>query len=157
MVAKQNRFANYYSASAGWVISREDFMSKIDWISNLKIRGSYGLLGNLASVTAQAVNPTLKKTTIYMGLNPGQYQGYYENVLSNPELTWAKSKQTNIGLDLSVFKNRLSLVADYFIKDTKDMLIYQPLSGTTGVDGQWKNGGLSRDKGIEVDWIKLQQ
>lgn len=150
LVAPQNRFANYYSASAGWVINREDFLNKVDWISNLKIRGSYGLLGNLASVTGQAVNPTLSKTTIYMGQNPAQLLGYYENVLSNPDLTWAKSKQTNVGLDFGIFKNRLNLVADYFIKDTKDMLIYQPLSGTTGVDGQWKNGGLSRDKGIEV-------
>lgn len=150
LVARQNRFANYGSASAGWVINREDFMKDISWIDNLKIRGSYGLLGNLASVTSLAVNPNLIKSTIYMGQTPAQLLGYYENVLSNPNLTWAKSKQTNIGLDLGVLKNRLTLVADYFIKDTKDMLIYQPLSGTTGVDGQWKNGGLARDKGIEI-------
>lgn len=150
LVAQQNRYANYGSASAGWVINREDFMKDINWLSNLKIRGSYGVLGNLASVSSQAVSPTLLKSTIYMGQNPAQLLGYYENVLSNPELTWAKSKQTNIGLDLGVMKNRLNLVADYFIKDTEDMLIYQPLSGTTGVDGQWKNGGLSRDKGIEI-------
>ena len=150
LVAEQNRYANYGSASAGWVINREDFMSNIDWISNLKIRGSYGVLGNLASVSSQAVNPTLLKSTIYMGQDPAQLLGYYENVLSNSDLTWAKSKQTNFGLDFGVMQNRLNLVADYFIKDTKDMLIYQPLSGTTGVDGQWKNGGLSRDKGIEI-------
>lgn len=150
LVAAQNRYANYGSASAGWVINREDFMSSADWISNLKIRGSYGVLGNLASVSSSAVSPTLLKSTIYMGQDPAQLLGYYENVLSNSDLTWAKSKQTNFGLDFSVLKNRLTLVADYFIKDTKDMLIYQPLSGTTGVDGQWKNGGLSRDKGIEI-------
>ncbi|QNK65019.1 TonB-dependent receptor [Pedobacter sp. PAMC26386] len=150
LVAQKNRFANYYSASAGWLISREDFLSKTDWISNLKIRASYGLLGNLGSVPSQAVNPPLQQTNIYIGQTPGQLLGYYENVLSNPDLTWAKSKQTNIGLDFGVFKNRLNLVADYFIKDTKDMLIYQPLPGTTGVDGQWTNGGLSRDKGVEI-------
>lgn len=150
LVAKQNRYANYGSASAGWVLNREDFMKDLTWLSNLKIRGSYGVLGNLASVTSNAVSPTLLKSTIYMGQDPTQLLGYYENVLSNSDLTWAKSKQTNFGIDLGVMKNRLNLVADYFIKDTEDMLIYQPLSGTTGVDGQWKNGGLSRDKGIEI-------
>lgn len=150
LVAKKNQFANYGSASAGWVLNREEFLNNVNWISNLKIRASYGVLGNLASATSQAVNPTLVKSMIYMGQTPAQQLGYYENVLPNDELKWAKSKQTNFGLDFGVMNNRLNLVADYFIKDTKDMLIYQPLSGTTGVDGQWKNGGLSRDKGIEV-------
>ncbi|PZP45514.1 MAG: SusC/RagA family protein [Pseudopedobacter saltans] len=149
LVSKDNRYANYGSISGGWVLSKESFLKDVSWLSNLKLRASYGILGNLGSVTPNAVSPTLLQSAVFMGQDPKQIFGYYASTLANPDLKWAQSKQTDIGLDLGLWKNRLSFTADYFLKKTSNMLMYVPLSGTTGVDGQWKNGGEAQDKGFE--------
>jgi hypothetical protein len=91
LVAKQNKFENYYAASAGWVISREEFMHGITWLNNLKLRTSYGLLGNLGSLPVNSVNVPLAATTAYLGQDPAQVYGYAEDALSNPEMKWANS------------------------------------------------------------------
>jgi TonB-linked SusC/RagA family outer membrane protein len=151
LVAKKNRFQNYYSISGGWIISREDLMRGINWLSNLKVRTSYGVLGNLASLPANSVDIPLASTTAWMGQDPARIYGYAENALSNPDLTWAKSRQFNVGLDAGVFNNRLTLTADYFIKNTEDMLYNLPPASTQGVNnGQWANVGKAQDKGIEL-------
>jgi len=151
LVAKKNRFENYYSASAGWVISREEFMHGITWLNSLKLRTSYGLLGNLGSLPVNSVNVPLAATTAYLGQDPNQVYGYAENALSNPDMKWANSRQYNIGADVAVLDNRLSLNADYFIKNTEKMLYPLPPVGTSGVsNGQWANVGKAQDKGIEL-------
>ena len=151
LVAKQNRFANYGSVSGGWLISRENFLKDVSWLSNLKLRSSYGILGNLGSLPVNAVNVPLVSTSVYMGQDPTLIYGYAENALSNPNIKWAKSYQTNFGLDLGLFKNRISLVADYFVKSTRDMLLQLPPTSTNGVEGgKWENVGEARDKGIEL-------
>jgi TonB-linked SusC/RagA family outer membrane protein len=151
LVAKRNRFESYYSASAGWVISREKFMHGITWLNNLKLRTSYGLLGNLGSLPVNSVNVPLAATTAYLGQDPGQVYGYAENALSNADLKWANSSQFNVGADVAVLDNRLSMNADYFIKNTGDMLYQLPPASTNGVsNGKWANVGKAQDKGIEL-------
>jgi TonB-linked SusC/RagA family outer membrane protein len=151
LVAPRNRFQNYYSVSAGWVLTREQFMHGINWLSNLKLRGSYGLLGNLGSLPVNSVNVPLSATTGYLGEDPAQIYGYAENALSNPDLQWANSRQYNVGLDVAVLNNRLSLTADYFIKNTEQMLYQLPPASTNGVsNGKWANVGKAQDKGIEL-------
>lgn len=151
LVGDQNRWENYYSASAGWIISREEFMKNINWLSNLKIRGSYGLLGNLGSLPVNAVNVPFAATTAYMGQTPAQIYGYAEDALSNPNLKWANSRQSNVGLDAAFLNNHLSLTADYFVKTTERMLYNLPPASTTGVsNGKWDNVGEAQDKGIEL-------
>lgn len=151
LVAEKNRFENYGSVSGGWLISKEAFMSHINWLSNLKLRASYGILGNLGSIPVNAVNVPLSATAAYFGQSPAIVYGYAENALSNPNLKWAKSKQTNFGLDAGLFNNRLSLVADYFIKTTEDMLLQTVPPSTAGVSGgKWENVGEAQDKGVEL-------
>ncbi|TKK71069.1 TonB-dependent receptor [Ilyomonas limi] len=152
LVAEKNKFENYGSASAGWVISRENFMAGTkNWLSNLKIRGSYGVLGNLGSLPVNAVNQPLAATASYFGAVPTVYYGYAENTLSNPDLKWATSKQANVGLDAGFMGNRLSLTADYFVKTTGDMILQIAVPSTAGVtNGKWINAGEARDKGIEL-------
>ena len=151
LVAFKNKFENYYSASAGWVISREAFMQDIDWLSNLKIRASYGKLGNLGSLPVNQVLVPLAATTAYLGQDPAQVYGYAENKLSNPELKWANSTQKNLGLDAAFLNNHLTVSADYFIKTTGRMIYNLPPASTNGVtDGKWANIGEARDKGIEL-------
>ena len=148
LASNRNKF--YYSASAGWVLTKENFLAESTWLSELKLRGSYGILGNLASLKPDDVSPLLQSTVAYFGQVPAVQNGYVSTVLANQDLKWAKSKQTNIGLDLGILKNSLTLTADYFIKDIDDMILIRPLSGTTGLDKQTINAGLVRDKGIEL-------
>jgi TonB-linked SusC/RagA family outer membrane protein len=151
LVADQNRFENYYSASAGWVVSREEFMHGINWLSSLKLRTSYGKLGNLGSLPVNSVNVPMEATTAYLGQDPSQVYGYAENAISNPNMKWANSRQFNVGADVAVLENRLSMNADYFIKTTDRMLYILPPPGTSGVsNGQWANVGKAQDKGIEL-------
>ncbi|MDF2192426.1 TonB-dependent receptor [Paraflavitalea sp. CAU 1676] len=147
-----NRWEVYPSVSAGWRISQEKFMSNIKWLSDLKLRGSYGVLGNLGSLDNVAINVPLSTVSAYLGQNPVQVFGLAQNGLSNPNLRWAKSKQTNIGIDMAALNNRITFSADYFIKRTQDMLLKPAPTVTLGVsDGAWKNAGEAEDKGIELN------
>ena len=151
LVASQNRFADYGSVSGAWVMSKEDFLGGVSWLSNLKLRGSYGVLGNLGSLPANSVNIPLASTSAYIGQDPTLVYGYAETAISNPNLKWAKSEQVNFGADAAFFKNRLFLVADYFVKTTKDMLLQTQAPSTAGVsNGKWDNVGKAQDKGIEL-------
>jgi TonB-linked SusC/RagA family outer membrane protein len=147
-VAMKNRFQNYSSVSGGWVVSREEFMQSIKWLSNLKLRGSYGLLGNLSSVRFDAVSPPLSTGGLYLGADPTLLNSYYGFDRPNPNLNWAKSRQTNIGLDLGFLNERITITADYFVKNTEDMLMSIPAG--MGLGNIWVNGGKVQDKGFEV-------
>jgi len=150
LLSEENRYKTYYSVSGGWVISKENFLKDSKWLNEFKIRGSYGILGNLASLKQTDVSPLLASTQTYWGQTPALQNGYVQNVLANENLTWAQSKQTNIGLDLAVLNNALSITADYFIKNTDKMILTKPLPGTAGLNTQTINAGLVRDKGIEL-------
>ncbi|WP_143308831.1 TonB-dependent receptor [Chitinophaga vietnamensis] len=154
LVAPQNRYASYYSASAGWVITNEDFIKNLyidHALSFLKIRGNVGKLGNLASLPSGAVNPLLLKTNTYFGTGSTISRGYAESAIANLNIKWASSRQTNIGLDAGFLDNRLTLNADYYIKTTQDMLRQRAPLSTDGVPkGTWSNVGEVRDNGIEL-------
>ncbi|WP_231582663.1 TonB-dependent receptor [Pedobacter sp. BMA] len=149
LLPKENRFRNYGSISAGWAVNKENFLQSATWLSELKLRASYGLLGNLAGLSPSAVNPLLSSTQAYFGQTPTLQNGYIQTILANKNQEWAQSKQTNIGIDVTVF-NRLSLVADYFVKDIDKMILTRTLPGTAGLNTQTINAGLSRDKGFEL-------
>jgi len=149
MLKENNRYRNYYSISGGWALKKEDFLSSVDWLNELKLRGSYGVLGGLARLNPLDVSPLLVRTTSYFGEKPTLQNGYAQNVLPNEDLRWAESKQTNLGLDLGIL-NGLSLVADYFVKETNNMILTRTLPGTAGLNTQTINGGLVKDKGFEL-------
>lgn len=149
MLKEKNRYRNYYSISGGWALNKEDFLQSVEWLNELKLRGSYGVLGGLARLGPLDVSPLLVRTTSYFGAKPVLQNGYAQNVLPNEDLRWAESKQTNIGLDLGIL-NGLSLVADYFVKETNNMILTRTLPGTAGLSTQTINGGLVKDKGFEL-------
>jgi TonB-linked SusC/RagA family outer membrane protein len=150
MLAKANRTKNYYSVSGGWLVSKEEFLKENNWLSELKLRGSYGKIGNLGSLSPTDASPLLSPVQAYFGQVPALQNGYVSTVLENPNLQWAESKQTNFGLDLGVFNNRLTLNADYFIKNTDKMILNKTLPGTAGLNTQTINAGLVEDKGFEL-------
>lgn len=150
LVAKEHQFQPYGSVSAAWVAKRESFLQDVQWLSDLRFRGSYGIIGNLASLDQFSVNPLLFRAQMFMGDAPSRAYYYAENRLANPDLKWASSRQTNIGIDLGFANNRLSVIADYFVKEVNDMIMELPLPGTTGLRNRMVNGGNVRDNGFEL-------
>lgn len=134
-----NKWGYFPSASAGWVISQENFMKDVSWLSNLKLRGSWGQAGN------QEI-PDFQWLELYStGPNPSLIR------LGNPDVKWETTTQTNVGLDLSVIDNKLSLSADYFSKVTDDILLAITPPGTVGTfNATSRNSASVTNEGFEL-------
>ncbi|HEU4552335.1 MAG TPA: TonB-dependent receptor [Chitinophaga sp.] len=151
-----NKWGNFSAISAGWRISEEAFMEPFRGVLNdLKLRGSWGQLGN------DAIPAFGYLSTIRSGANADNYVlgpggqaiiiGSTMTRPGNPDLKWETTEQTDIGLDASLLNERLYLTADYFIKNTKDMLISLPISLEAGFqNAPTVNGGSVQNKGLEL-------
>ncbi len=138
-----NRYGFFPAASAGWILSSEGFLSESDVLSFLKIRASIGRVGNAEIPEFQALG--LWGAGKYAGgstLNPVQ--------LANPELSWEKATQTDIGIDFGFFNNRLSGELDYYVKNTTDLLYNTPIPGTSGFTTLVRNIGSMENRGFEL-------
>lgn len=149
---KGNRFGFFPSVSAGWRISNENFFEPVkDVISDLKIRGSYGSLGNQQTASAYP-------STMVMGSGQSNWiiDGARTQVLTSPtplspDLTWEKTTSTNIGLDIALFRNRLQGSVDVYRRTTKDMLTAGPtLNAVFGAGSPQQNAADLLTKGFEV-------
>ncbi len=149
--APGERWGYFPSVSAGWRLSEERFMrGASSWLNNLKIRASYGSLGNNAT-TSYYMYQSLFATANYI-LNGNIAGGFAQTVLSNPKLSWEKTYMTNVGVDFSMLNSRLSGSIEAYSKDTKGILISLPAPlehGTATVPNQ--NAGEVNNKGFEVD------
>ncbi len=149
--APGHRWGYFPSVSAGWRISQEHFMEgAASWLDHLKLRASYGSLGNNAT-TSYYMYQSLFATANYI-LNGNIAGGLAQTVLANPNLTWEKTYMTNIGLDFSFLHNRLTGSVDIYNKDTKGILISLPAPlehGTSIVPN--RNAGEVNNKGFELD------
>ena len=150
------KWGNFPAVSAGWILSEEPFLKPLDGVvSNLKIRGSWGELGN------DAIPAFGYSTTIRSGTNADNYvlgTGDQSIVLGstmtkpgNPDLKWETTEQLNIGLDASFYQDKLYLTADYYIKNTRDMLVSLPVSMEAGFQSApIVNGGRVQNSGLEL-------
>jgi TonB-dependent starch-binding outer membrane protein SusC len=138
-----NRYGFFPSASAGWILSEENFLKDIRQISLLKIRASYGFTGNAEISNFGSLG--LFSAEGYAGI-PGQRQFQIEN----PDLKWEKTAQTDIGLEIGLFNNRISAEFDYYTKNTTDLLLNVNVPGTSGFSRQLKNVGELENKGFEI-------
>ena len=147
-----NRWKVYPSVSAGWLISEEEFMKGINPIvSNLKLRASWGQIGNLGNLGPYQFSVPLNQTQALIGSTPVINYGYAEGELSNPNLKWESSEQTNIGLDFTMLNNSLIGSVDAYVKKNKDMLVRDQLPGVSGTpQGRIVNSGDVENKGIEA-------
>lgn len=149
--APGHRWGYFPSISAGWRISQEKFMEGTsNWLNQLKIRASYGSLGNNAT-TSYYMYQSLFATANYI-LNGNIAGGLAQSVLANPELTWEKTYMANVGLDFTMLGNRLSGSLDIYDKNTKGILISLPAPlehGTSTVPNQ--NAGEVNNRGFEAD------
>lgn len=147
-----NKYSVFPSVGAGWVVSEEAFMRNQKLFTNLKLRASWGLTGS------QAINPygTLSSylTDAYSAgtaFGPGGLtSGIVLGSPGNPNLKWETTEQTNVGADMELLSGRVTLNVDYFVKNTRDLLLYQPLPGYVGGNGIYRNVGQVQNKGWEI-------
>lgn len=143
---KENRYAFFPSAAAGWKISEEDFISDTSIISNLKLRTSYGVTGNSEIPAYQALAGMGNYPYVF---NEAVVNGTGINRLANPNLQWEKTHQVDVGLELGLFDGKISLEADVYRKLTTDMLLNAPIPRTSGYSTVTRNIGRMENKGFE--------
>ncbi|MDR0976462.1 MAG: TonB-dependent receptor [Prevotellaceae bacterium] len=155
---KQHNYGDFPAATVGWKISNEPFFHKSDFISLLKLRGSWGRVGNLGSISYNYKSPLLGVTnwqeSAQYGVENGALWGnfVYNNTALNPNLTWETSEQWDLGLDVELFKQRFSLSFDYFDKRTYNLIQSQTMNWpeTIGISPLLINQGEVRNRGIEL-------
>ncbi len=148
-----NQWQNFYSVGAGWLMSEEAFMKDITWLDMLKLKGSWGTLGNQNLDKAYPAEPLLSNAySAVFGTPSAVYPGYQLSYLPNASLRWEKVEAWEVGAEANFFRNRLHLEGVYYKKTTKDLLAEVPgISGTVPGIG---NLGSIENKGIElaVNW-----
>ena len=147
--ASGNKYSYFPSVSAAWRISEEAFMEPVrDVVNNLKLRASWGMLGNqnIGSSYYPTVE-TLSTSTISMGGN--LYPIATQTALANPDLVWETSTMTDIGLDLTLF-NSLNITADWYYKTTDDILMKLDIPNIVGFSAPYQNAGKVRNVGWEL-------
>lgn len=149
--AEENRYGNFPSVSAGWNISEEAFMKEFEWMDQLKVRAGYGVLGN------QEIGDYKYTSTITTGINypdgkGGLLQGAFPKEFANPTIKWEETAMTNIGIDFVALRSRLSLTADFFVKNTKDILLTVPIPiSSGGANDPVRNAGEIKNTGFEFN------
>lgn len=139
---EENRYGWFPAASAGWIISEEDFLMDSGTISLLKLRGSWGVTGN-------AGIGNFASRGLFSGGAYNKVSTLYPTQLGNPDLKWERTEQVDVGLDFGFFNNRLSGEIDYYVKTTNDLLLNQPVPGTSGFPSITRNVGSMSNRGFE--------
>ncbi|MGE9310966.1 SusC/RagA family TonB-linked outer membrane protein [Niabella sp. CJ426] len=153
-----HRYAVFPAFSAGWRLSQEKFMEDVSFISDLKIRASWGANGSVQGLPRGYTSTPF--TTDYFGTSypiKGNetgplLSGYRRTWLGNPDLRWETTKQTDLGIDFSLFNYRLNGSFDYYFKKTTDILVQTPYIAAMGEGGEpWINGAAMNNRGIEFE------
>jgi len=144
-----HKYGFFPAVSAAWRIIEEPFMKDVSWLSDLKFRGSYGITGNAGGISPYQSLATVESGGSY-NINHTYFTAIRPSGISNPDLRWEKSTQTNIGIDASLLNNRISLIVDYYIKKTDDLLYIKTLPLSSGYGSITGNYGSLENKGLEI-------
>jgi TonB-linked SusC/RagA family outer membrane protein len=148
--APGKQWGYFPAGSVAWRVKNEKFMENVNFISDLKFRVGYGTVGN------NRINDYLFLTTFsndgryYYGINNQSVNGYYPTSLVNPNLKWESTENKNFGVDISLFKNRMSLSVDIYKLNSRDLLLNVPIASTYGYTSQLQNIGKTSNKGVEI-------
>ncbi len=150
--ARGHRWGYFPSVSAGWVLTNEPFMENVsrDFLSFLKLRGSWGKNGNCNISSFQYVATVAFDDPYYFDSKDNPGIGAYPDIIPNEKVEWEKSVQTDIGFDARFFRSRLGLSFDWYNKDTKDWLVRAPSLLSYGTGAPYVNGGDIRNRGYEI-------
>ncbi|MCC6723789.1 MAG: TonB-dependent receptor [Saprospiraceae bacterium] len=145
--SQDHKWGYFPSFSAGWRISQEDFLQNVHGLDELKIRAGWGIVGNDRSrpYAWYGLVDTLQKYLIGGNLEPA----FINSTLENKDLRWEKTKQVDVGFDLSLFDYRLTFTADYYVKKTEDLLLEVTQPTSTGFSTALQNAGSLENKGVE--------
>ncbi len=136
------RYGLFPAASVGWIVSEEDFLKDNEIINVLKLRGSFGVTGNAGIGNFASLG-------LFSGSSYNKNSAITPLQLANQDLKWEKTNQTDVGLDFALFNNRISGEVDYYVKKTNDLLLNEPLPGTSGWSSLTRNVGSMTNKGFE--------
>lgn len=142
-----NKYGYFPAVSVAWRASEEEFIKKYDFISNLRVRTSFGMTGNNQIPSYQSLSQ-LENNKVVMNGNMVEIGRYPFNVTNN-DLKWESQKQYNVGFDFGVLDNRFSITADFYYKRIDDMLLQVNIPSTSGYTKAWKNAGSMENKGME--------
>jgi TonB-linked SusC/RagA family outer membrane protein len=145
-----SKYGYFPSASVGWNIDREDFMQNIKSVSSFKLRGSYGLTGNM-QIGNYAYLPQLQAANYVFGATGSGklYNGLFQSTAGNEDLGWEKTSAFNLGADIGFFKERLHLTVDAYTNNTSDLLLQVPVPQSSGYSNNLQNIGKVRNQGLE--------
>lgn len=139
------RWGNFFSVGGSWAVSKEDFLKHNEVISNLRLKGSYGELGNNRGI---GYFPYIQGYET--GFNNLGQSGVYLSKAVDPSLTWEKTASSNFGVDLGLFKNRINATIEYYNKKSIDLIFSKPIAPSTGNTNITTNIGSLRNYGLEV-------
>lgn len=145
--ASGHKWGTFPSFSAAWRLSEEEFVKKLGFIDNLKLRASWGQTGN-ERIDAFMYMP--QYTTSNVVMNGNLVSSVYQKKMANPDVTWETVEQVNVGLDFGLFDNSLYGELDWYSKDTKDILLALGIPYFIGLDAPEQNAGVVRNSGIET-------
>ncbi|MCL1933225.1 MAG: SusC/RagA family TonB-linked outer membrane protein [Candidatus Azobacteroides sp.] len=144
----KNKWGTFWSVGGAWRISQESFIEAVPVINDLKLRASYGTMGN---ANINSVSPTMTTWSISnAGSVTAPIMGVSQGAPANQDLTWETNKQFDVGIDFRLWKRFYGTV-DYFNRITDNMIWNRPLSPSTGVSSRWENIGSLRNYGIEIE------
>jgi len=149
--SKEGRWGTFPGLSAGWRISEESFMDKVTWLDDLKLRTSWGKLGNDRVNQFQYLSSFNMGTGAILGENPSMGNGFYEGRIGNPNITWEKVDTKNIAVDASLYNGLLNFTVEYFKQNRKDILTPKQASipDYTGLTLPDQNIGEVNNSGVE--------
>ena len=161
---KHNRWGYFPSPALSWNINREDWLKDVTWVSNAKLRASWGQTGNNRTTTPYDYYSQIE--TLPGNMNSFDYvfngqivSGYYPSNMSNEKLKWETTDQWNVGLDFSVFESRIKLTADWYLKNTRDLLLQATIPASSGYTSAMLNIGSMQNQGFELtlDLVPVQK
>ena len=161
---EQNRWGYFPSVGMSWNINREDWMKDRLWLSNAKLRASWGLTGNNRTTTPYDFYSQIAtlpgNTGSYDYVFGGEFiSGYAPVNMANDRLKWETTEQWNVGFDFSVFDSRIKLTADWYLKNTRDLLLQATMPSSSGYVSAMMNVGSMQNQGVELtlDLVPVQE
>lgn len=146
--APEERWGYFPSASFAWRMKNEKFLKDVNWINDIKFRAGFGTVGN-NRIDDYLYLTTFRNDLLYYGINNQLVPAYTSTALVNQALRWESLENTNLGFDLTLFRNKVDLSIDYYVNNSRDLLLNVPVASTYGYATQLQNIGKTQNRGIE--------
>lgn len=148
--AADNRWGNFWSFGGAWVVSKENFLTDVSWINDLKLRASIGEVGNDSHISNDGLSFYVSQPTYSLGYDNGSEGGIITNAAAAPNLQWEVNTQKDLAVEFGLFKNRLKGSIEYYNRNTDGLIFSVPNPLSSGLDDRVENIGSMFNRGFEV-------